>query len=219
MPRGLFISFEGGEGAGKTTQIELLRTNLKDRGYDVVKTREPGGTPDAEKIRDLLVQRDGGSWSPVAELLLFFAARNHHVENLIKPSLAVGRTVITDRFADSTRAYQSFGRGMPLEIIDTVNKLSLGDFEPDLTFILDIETEEGLRRSTKSMSASTDVRRKTEDRFETVGLEFHRRIRQGFLSLAQIYPQRCKVIDAAQPVDKVAADVWAIVEQKLKSHG
>ena len=138
---GLFITLEGGEGSGKTTQIEKLAATLKKQGQEGVTTREPGGTPEAEKIRELLVNRDGGNWSPIAEILLFFAARVTHVEKLIKPALTEGKIVICDRFTDSTRAYQSYGHNIDPDLIESFVQLSLGGFEPDLTFILDLDLE------------------------------------------------------------------------------
>lgn len=149
---GFFITLEGGEGTGKSTQISLLAGFLREQGYDVVTTREPGGTPEAEKIRELLVHRDGGNWTPAAECLLFFTARHMHVETLIKPALAAGKIVISDRFTDSTRAYQSYGHNvLPPEMIESVKQIAIGDFEPDLTFILDIDVKTGLRRAGKRL--------------------------------------------------------------------
>ena len=219
MPRGLFITFEGGEGAGKGTQLSRLADRLRALNHEVVCTREPGGTPEAEKIRDLLVQRDGGNWIPMAEILLFFAARVQHVEQKIKPAIALGNIVISDRFTDSTRAYQAYGRGMDLDLIDRTDVLALSGFKPDLTLIFDIDPAIGLARSQKGMSESTDAKRQTEDRFEQVKFDFHTRLRQGYLDIASREPDRCVVINAARPVDDVAQDVWKTVEQRLIAHG
>ncbi len=211
MTHGIFITLEGGEGAGKTTQIRLLSESLRAQGCDVVITREPGGTPEAEKIRDLLVKRDGGDWTPLAECLLLYAARQMHVENLIKPALAAGQIVISDRFADSTRAYQSFGHGLPLETVESLHKLSLGDFAPDLTFILDLPVDAGLARAGKRMAVDNSH----EDRFERIGGGFHERLRQGFLEIARRDASRCVVIDATRCVEDIAADLAAHVRERL----
>ena len=199
MSKGLFITLEGGEGSGKSTQIKALAALLRDQGYDVVTTREPGGTPEAEKIRDLLVKRDGGNWTPMAEILLLFAARQMHVESLIKPALAVGKIVISDRFTDSTRAYQCYGHGVPLDILEGLNKLSLRGFNPDLTFILDIPVEVGLARAGKRLKGD----KSQEDRFENLDVSFHERLRNGFLTIAKNEPARCVVVDATQSVEKI----------------
>lgn len=210
MTQGLFITLEGGEGAGKSTQIRLLAEALRKSGSEVVLTREPGGTPEAEKIRNFLVQRDGGDWTPMAECLLLYAARQMHVETLIKPALAAGKVVISDRFTDSTRAYQSYGGGLPIETIENLNTLVLGDFAPDLTFILDLPVEIGLARSGKRLAAQASQ----EDRFENMGTAFHERLRLGFLEIAKKEPARCHVIDATQSLEDVAASLWGI----LKGH-
>jgi dTMP kinase len=200
---GLFITFEGGEGSGKTTQIRLLADRLKAEGLSVVTTREPGGTPEAEKIRSLLVNRDGGDWTPVSEVLLLFAARSMHVEKLVRPALAAGKVVISDRFTDSTRAYQSYGHGLPIETIEAVNKTTLGDFAPGLTFILDLPVETGLARAGKRLAADASK----EDRFEQLKKDFHERLRQGYLDIARKNPKRCVVIDATQSIDAIAAKI------------
>ena len=199
MSKGLFITLEGGEGSGKSTQIKALATALHGQGYDVVTTREPGGTPEAEKIRNLLVMRDGGNWTPMAEILLLFAARQMHVENLIKPALAAGKIVISDRFTDSTRAYQCYGHGVPLDVLEGVNKLSLKGFGPDLTFILDLPVDAGLARAGRRLKNDSSQ----EDRFENLDMSFHERLRNGFLSIARNDPARCVVVDATQSVEKI----------------
>ena len=211
MARGFFITLEGGEGSGKSTQIRLLADALKAQGRDVVITREPGGTPEAEKIREFLVKRDGGNWTPMAECLLFYAARQMHVEHLIKPALAEGKIVISDRFADSTRAYQSFGHDLPLATIEELNRLSLGDFAPNLTFILDLPVEVGLSRAGKRLSSDQSQ----EDRFELLGNGFHERLRQGYLAIAQRDSTRCVVIDATRGINEIANDLSSHVQRKL----
>ena len=200
-----------GRGSGKSTQIRLLAEHLTALGYDVVVTREPGGTPEAEKIRQLLVHRDGGDWTPIAETLLLFAARSMHVENLIKPALDAGKIVITDRFTDSTRAYQSFAGGLDLDVVEQVNQLAVGIFKPDLTLILDIAPADGLARAGKRLHDDNSG----EDRFEKKGLEFHEKLRAGYLAIAKADPKRCSVIKAAGDVAAVASDIASCVSRKV----
>ena len=204
MGRGLFISLEGGEGSGKTTQIRAVQMALQGQGHDVIVTREPGGTPEAEQIRGLLVRRYGGDWSAEAEALLFFAARTMHVRDLIAPALAAGKTVITDRFTDSTRAYQAYGRQFDRDWIERLNTLALGDFAPDLTLILDLPAEQGLARAAHRRTPD-------EDRFETLDLDFHHRMREGYLAIALAEPRRCRVIDAGRPAVDVTRDILAAI--------
>ena len=212
MSTGLFITLEGGEGSGKSTQIKLLAEKLRAQGRDVVITREPGGTPEAEKVRDLLVKRDGGSWTPMAEILLLFAARQMHVETLIKPALAEGKTVISDRFTDSTRAYQSYGHGVSLDVLEDINKLALDGFGPDLTFILDLPVEQGLGRAGKRLQEDNSQ----EDRFENLDISFHERLRQGYLDIARKDAARCAVVDAGQSVDEIAEVLFEKAWSKIK---
>lgn len=195
----MFITFEGGEGAGKTTQIKLLTDHLTALGHDVILTREPGGTPEAEKIRDLLVQRDGGNWTPLAEAMLFFTARHMHVETKIKPALSEGKTVISDRFTDSTIAYQGYGHGFDMDVLKQVKDLAIGDFKPNVTFILDIPVSDGLTRAGKRMAGDGS----TEDRFERIGTQFHENLRQGFLKIAEQDADRCTVINALDDIDTI----------------
>lgn len=196
LGKGLFVTFEGGEGSGKTTQIRALGERLRAAGHEVVMTREPGGTPEAEKIRDLLVQRDGGAWTGMAECLLFFAARVMHVQNLIRPALSAGKIVLCDRFTDSTIAYQAGGRGLPGDKVRALAALALDGFEPDLTFILDIDPVEGLRRSESRLATTSNGKEKHEDRFERLDLSFHKNLRQAYLGIARDAPERCRVIEA-----------------------
>lgn len=207
---GLFITFEGGEGAGKTTQIRLLAERLKALGRAALTTREPGGTPQAEKIRDLLVQRDGGEWGAMAESLLFFAARSVHVETVIRPAREAGKIVLCDRFSDSTRVYQCDGRGLSHGVIEVLNTLVLGSFRPDLTFILDIDPEIGLSRSSVRLAGTSGTKEKHEDRFERLDIGFHRRLRQGYLDLATQDPARCRVVDGSLPPE----DILKILEKE-----
>jgi len=212
---GFFITFEGGEGAGKTTQINRLAQSLNDAGQKIVTTREPGGTPEAEKIRDLLVQRDAGHWSPMSEALLLFAARQLHVDRVIQPALDDDKVVICDRFTDSTRAYQGYGHELEADKIEALKQTVLGDIEPDLTIILDIEPKAGLLRSGRRLAAEAlDIKQK-EDRFENMDISFHEKLRQGFLNIAKENPDRCKVFDASKDLDKIAQEILKTVEQKL----
>ncbi len=218
MPeRGLFISFEGGEGSGKTTQLNRLAERLTEKsGRKIITTREPGGTEEAEKIRDLIVQREGGDWNPMAEILLFFAARVMHIEQKIRPALAGGKIVITDRFTDSTRAYQGYGHGFDLQKIEDINQLSTGRFEPELTFIFDIEPKTGLERSGRRLKAEALNVEQTEDRFENLDLAFHERLREGFLEISRQNPARCIVIDATQDTDTITDQLEHEVMKRLE---
>jgi len=206
LSNGLFISFEGGEGSGKTTQIKLLSKALEEKGYGVITTREPGGTPEGEAIRDVLVQRNGGKWLPMAEVLLLYAARLMHIERIIKPAIADGFVVISDRFADSTLAYQGYGHGLPSEGIKAVEALTIGNFKPELTFILDIDPKTGLERSNKRLT-KTESSEQTEDRFERLDIKFHERLHQGFLNIAKTEPARCRVIDARQDIEAISQKI------------
>lgn len=215
MDKGLFITFEGGEGSGKTTQINRLADHLTRHGHKILTTREPGGTPEGEKIRELIVQRDGGSWSPMAETLIVFAAREMHVKHVIKPALEEGKTVICDRFTDSTRAYQGYGRSWSLETIEEINRLVLGGFEPDLTFILDIDPEKGLARAEQRLTTEQFSSRQTEDRFEQLDLSFHQKLQAGFLTIAKAFSHRCHVIDAALSIEAMAQKIAGITEERI----
>lgn len=206
MTQGHFISFEGGEGAGKSTQIRRLAERLQAAGYDVVVTREPGGSPGAEAIRELLVNGAADRWSPVTETLLMYAARRDHVERVIRPALARGAVVLCDRFADSTRAYQGAGGDAPATLIASLEDHVLGGTVPNLTLILDLPAEVGLTRAEARGGAA---------RFESKGPEFHRRLRAGYLEIARVEPERCVVIDADAEPDAVTAAIWDVVSQRL----
>lgn len=211
MTKGVFITLEGGEGTGKSTQIKLLQEALRARGHDVVVTREPGGTPQAERIRDLLLQRDSGNFDPMTEALLLFAARREHLVHKIWPALEKGQWVISDRFADSSRAFQGYGMGLDQAVIDTLYNTVAGNFQPHLTLIFDIDPEVGLKRSLKRQS-DTAV---TEDRYELMGLPFHQRLRQGFIEISKRFPDRCVIIDAAQDVQVIHQQVLTVVERRF----
>jgi dTMP kinase len=207
MARGLFISFEGGEGTGKSTQSARLATRVRAAGAEAVTTREPGGSVGAEAIRALLVTGEVDRWSAGAETLLMYAARLDHVERVIVPALARGAVVICDRFADSTRAYQGAGGGADAGLIEALEKEVRGHCWPDLTFIFDLDPVAGLARTAGRQGAET--------RFEAKGLAFHQRLRQAFLAIAASEPGRCVVIDTAQDVEVVEAAVWRAVEPRL----
>jgi len=196
----MFISFEGIDGSGKSTQARRLAESLRARGREVVLTREPGGSPGAEEIRRLLVEGGEDRWSPETELLLFTAARRDHVERLINPALARGAIVISDRFADSSRVYQGLARAENRRLVEELHRLVIG-IEPDLTFIIDIAAEVSLARGA--------LRGGAEDRFESIGLGFQQRLRQGFLDLASESAGRFRVIDGNGTEDEVAARVLA----------
>ncbi|MCK0149338.1 dTMP kinase [Marivita sp. S6314] len=204
---GLFISFEGIDGSGKSTQARLLEDRLRALNHDVIATREPGGSPGAEEIRALVLQGDPDRWSAETELLLFTAARRDHLERTIRPALDAGKVVICDRFADSTRMYQGLSRGDLRAQVDKLHALMIG-IEPDVTILIDMDPETGLRRA-KS-------RNTVEERFEDFGQDLQVAMRNGFLSLADEFKDRFRVIDGAQPPDSVAEDVWAAISPHLK---
>ena len=207
MAPGRFISFEGGEGAGKSTQVALLAERLRLAGHDVITTREPGGTPGAMHIRRLLVEGSVDRWEPFSELLLHNAARHEHVQKTIAPALAAGKWVICDRFADSTMAYQGQAQNVDRSFVVRVNRAAAGDIWPDLTIVLDLAVADGLARARKR----SDV----EDRYERMGTAFHERIRHAFLEIANDEPYRCRVIEAAGATDQVAAKVWDTMQTRL----
>lgn len=208
MSRGLFISFEGGEGAGKTTQITKLKEHLENEGHEVILTREPGGTEEAEKIRQLLVQRDGGDWDGLTELLLFYAARRHHVENLIKPAVDAGKIVVCDRFSDSTHAYQCYGHGVSQDDFKQIDEIVLKGYKPDITFLLDVPVDVGLKRS-KRVNDDSEVlsQSEVEDRFERLDQSFHEKLRQGFLKIAEQNKNRFHVISALKSPDDITNEI------------
>ncbi|CAO3424069.1 dTMP kinase [Azospirillum endophyticum] len=209
--RGRFITLEGGEGAGKSTQLrrlaETLRASLRTRGVELVTTREPGGSPGAEEIRGLLVTGETGRWSATTEALLHTAARRDHLERTVWPALEAGTWVLCDRFFDSTMAYQGYGLGLGRELVETLQTAALGGFRPDLTLILDIDVETGLRRAV--------ARHGGEDRYERMDIGFHQRLRDGFLDIARREPERCAVVDADADLDGVQARIWDAVSSRL----
>jgi len=211
--RAPFITFEGGEGVGKSTQIDLLSQKLQAAGEGLITTREPGGSVGAEDIRRLLVTGEPDRWSPVTEALLNYAARQEHLEQIIQPALLRGDWVLCDRFSDSTFAYQGYAGGVRLEILEKLDSLIVGDWRPDLTIILDLDPVEGLRRA--------GARHDAEDRYERKGLVYHQDIRDAFMKIAEAHQNRCCVIDGSGSAETIAAEVWGIVKNKfdLSSQG
>jgi len=201
MSPGRFITFEGGEGAGKSTQIRRLADRLETSGLKVIQTREPGGSPGAEEIRSLLVTGEGDRWTGMTEVLLHFAARADHLARVIRPALAAGTWVLCDRFVDSSMAYQGFAQGLGRPVIADLTTFVVGETMPDLTLILDLPVAEGLARA--------GGRGEGEDRYEKMGTAFHDDLRQAFLSIAAEAPDRCRVIDATADIETVSQAIWA----------
>ncbi|WP_108882629.1 dTMP kinase [Anderseniella sp. Alg231-50] len=210
MKRALFITFEGGEGTGKSTQTALLADRLRESGHQVVETREPGGSPDADAIRQLLVSGETGRWSVTAEILLNYAARESHLHQTIVPALENGAIVICDRFADSTRAYQGYAGDGDHNLIEQLDRKIVGHVQPNLTLVFDLDPGIGLERAGL---------RGGDDRFERKGLDFHNRLRDGYLAVAGKFSDRCSIIDASGSVDMVAASVWQAVVPHLGDTG
>ncbi len=211
MTQGKFITFEGGEGAGKSTQLKRLVARLEAAGHKVVATREPGGSAGAEIIRAIVLKGQADRWSPVTETLLMYAARRDHIERLVRPALAEGAWVVCDRFADSTRAYQGAAGGADPGLIAELEVHILEETIPDLTLIFDLPVAEGLERAFARAGA--------EMRFESKGQAFHERLREGFLSIAGAEPGRCAVIDAVGSFKEVEDRVWAVVQDRLAVRG
>ena len=209
MITGVFITLEGGEGAGKSTQLKLLEERLVTHEIDIVRTREPGGVPSAETIRDLLVNGETDKWRPLTETLLHFAARHEHISRLVQPALDRGQWVLCDRFADSTTAYQGYAQNIDLETIATLYRLAVGNLEPNLTIILDLPVEVGLERAEDRGIGGT--------RYEKMGIEFHKRLRDGFLQIAANNPHRCSILDATQSIEEISEYIMALVEERFLS--
>jgi dTMP kinase len=206
VARGRFITLEGGEGVGKSTQARRLAHWLGQNGREVVVTREPGGSPGAEAVRELLVYGEIERWSPISEALLMYAARRDHIERVIEPALARGAWVVCDRFLDSTRAYQGDGGGAPAELLAALETHIIGACMPDLTLVLDMETEVGLERA----AARGDV-----GRFEAKGSAYHERLREAFIEIAITEFKRCVLLDASGSAEAVGAQIWAAVSARL----
>ncbi len=201
--QGRFVTFEGGEGAGKSTQIKLLASKLAASGLEVVTTREPGGTPGAEAIRELILNREMASFGALTETLLFYAARHDHVEKRIRPALERGATVLCDRFTDSTRAYQGVLGHVSEAEIATIEAVTLRALKPDLTILIDIPAETGLQRAAARRGVEVPL-----DRFEAESIEFHQQIRKAFLRIAAQEPARCLVVNGEQPADTIAEMIY-----------
>ena len=206
MTQGRFISFEGIDGSGKSTQAKLLAKTLGDLGYDVVLTREPGGSVGAEEIRALVLQGDPDRWSAESEILLFTAARRDHMEKTILPALNAGKIVICDRFADSTRMYQGLSRGDLRNLVDELHNLMIPQ-DPDLTVLIDLDPKLGLSRA--------KARNTVEERFEDFGVTLQEKMRIGFLNLAEQYANRFRVIDGLRDIDDIAEEVFNVVQKHL----
>lgn len=204
---GRFITLEGGEGAGKSTQVARLKGWLEKRGRSVVATREPGGAPGAEMVRKLLVEGPTERWDGTTEALLHFAARRDHLRSTVWPALGRGAWAISDRFADSTLAYQGYGHGVDRAMLADLYRIAVGGFRPDLTLILDLPIETGLARAA--------ARRGTETRYESLPKAFHDRVRNGFLDIATADPGRCIVIDASRDIDAIAEAIARAVSERL----
>jgi dTMP kinase len=211
---GYFITFEGVEGCGKTTQIRLLGDHLVSQGYKVVLTREPGGCPIADKIRTILLDADNKAMVPLAELLLYSAARAQHVSEVIAPAIQSGSIVLCDRFTDATIAYQSAGRGIDLSTISTLNQLACQSVKPDTTILIDCDAATGVKRARSRIEASSGPR---EERFELESMEFHQRVREGYLTLARQEPARFLLVDGSGSIESISAVICNQVTNQLKS--
>jgi dTMP kinase len=208
--RGRFVTFEGGEGAGKSTQVRRLAARLEERGIRAVLTREPGGSPRAEEIRALILSGATAELGAATETVLFYAARADHLAETIRPALASGAWVVCDRFSDSTRAYQGAAGGVDPKLIAALEKVVVGGTKPDLTIVLDLPARDGMARAASRRGAAEGA-----DRFEAEGMAFHERLRKAFLRIAKDEPHRCAVVDAALPEDDVADSVWNLVLDRL----
>lgn len=214
MTPGKFITFEGGEGSGKSTQARLLAERLQARGIAVVQTREPGGSPFAEQVRALILDPQIAPHSPLSEALLFYAARADHLEKTIRPALLGGYWVVSDRFSDSTRVYQCEAGGLGIEVFNALESHVVKLTYPDLTFVLDVPADVGLGRATTRRLAKA-LLESSPDAFEKREIEYHERLRAGYLAVAKAEPHRCIVIDGTAETETVAAEVWATVERRL----
>ncbi len=212
----IFITFEGIEGSGKTTQIRLLKNYLDKKGIPCKVTREPGGTPIGEKIRKILLNPEHRDMVPLSELFLYEASRAQHVYEIIKPLIDKGLVIICDRFADASIAYQAFGRGLDLKLVERLNRIASQGLKPDITFILDCPLNMGLRRA---MHRNKKVKFAKEDRFEREDIKFHQRVRKGYIELAKNDPQRIKVIDTRSGVAEVFDKIRKIVDKLLMDKG
>jgi len=209
MVRGKFITVEGSEGVGKSTNVDFLASAIKDHGYEVICTREPGGTPIAERIRQILLEHGEEPLPDIAELLLFFASRSLHISNKIRPALEAGKWVICDRFTDASRAYQGAGRGLDMQRINLLADWVQDDLHPDMTLLLDAPAEIGMQRAQQ---------RGETDRLESEQISFYERVRAGYLALAEENPGRYRVVDAARPLQEVQVSIGAVLEQMFSDN-
>jgi dTMP kinase len=207
-----FITFEGGDGSGKTTQVRALESYLAGRGHACLLTREPGGTSLGERIRQVLLQVGDHEIAPSTELFLYLADRAQHVSEIILPAINAGKLVLCDRFTDSTLAYQGYGRGIDLRLLRRLNDVADKGVRPDLTFLLDCRVEQGLARTARRPVTAGQPR---EDRFEREKIEFHEKVRAGFLELARAEPQRFRIVDASRSEEEIAADIRSIIDREL----
>jgi dTMP kinase len=212
----LFITFEGVEGSGKTTQIQRLKRYLTKRGTPCKVTREPGGCPIGDKVRKILLNPEHRAMTPLSELLLYEASRIQHVKEVIEPHLRKGVVVLCDRFSDATVAYQGYGRGIDLRVVESLNRLTSQGIKPDITFLLDCPSHLGLKRA---LQRNRTLNREREGRFEKEKIQFHHRVRRGYLSIAKKEPDRVKVIDTREGEDKVFEKILKIVDKLIKSSG
>ena len=203
----LFITFEGGDGSGKSTQVNLLKDYLDNLNFETIKTREPGGTPSAEILRDLVTTGEVGKWTPMSEALLMWASRYEHFIQVIEPALNSGKNVICDRFYDSTYAYQGVAHNLGIDKMEKLKKIIIGDIEPDITFVLDIDPKVGLKRSLD--------RSNQENRFESYNIDFHNKIRSAFLEIAKKNKNRCVVIDASLNEQKINNLIITIIDNLI----
>jgi dTMP kinase len=225
MTAGWFITFEGGEGSGKSTQAKRLADRLIAAGHAVTITREPGGSPFAERLRTLILDPNLEKHSPLAEALLFASARADHLEQVIRPALNAGGVVVCDRFSDSTRVYQGYAGRVEPRLLEALELIVVQHTKPDLTIVVDIPAEIGLARAALRLNGTPagppsekqpkQPRSLLADRFEARDLEFHKRLREGFLEIARLEPQRCVVVDGQKAPDDVSREVWAAVEARL----
>lgn len=210
MRKGLFISFEGIEGSGKTTQARLLHDYLCRKGLDSLLTEEPGGTDIGKEIRKILLSERHQNMHPVTELLLYNASRSQHLNEVILPALTSGRIVITDRFTDSTYAYQGWGRGIDIAIINGIDRIATGEIKPDLTFLIDVDVETGMRRNRQANKM---------DRIELEKIDFHERVREGYLEIARLDPGRIKTVDGTKGIEEIHQEIIVEVESVLRRLG
>jgi len=211
----MFISFEGIEGSGKTTQIQGVYDYLCHKGHDVIMTREPGGSNIGKQIRAILLDSKNKGLNPLAELLLYMADRAQHLEEIVMPGLTTGKIILCDRYYDATIAYQGYARALGVDLIRHLHKLAFDDYKPDMTFLLDLHPETGLERAWRQIG--NGQRTGTETRFEEEALGFHRKVREGYLTLAGLEPRRFKIIDASGTTDRVAEEILAVLDNTIRN--